>query len=402
MIDLSSLASTRQITLRTVMRILLDRGAVSRAELSRMTGLSKQTMSEVFRELEDGGWVQLAGRTQGSVGRSAATYEVCADRALVFGADVGGTKIHAALADMHGIVLTELIEPTDLRGGEHVVGQLARMSGALADAIGLPAERILAGTVGIPGAYDPRSRQLFMVPNIEGLEGTPLVDRLEALVGFDVQVGNDVNMAAKGEQWLGEGKDVDNFVFIAVGTGIGMGIISERRVLRGARGAAGEISTLPIGSDPFDGRSLRAGALETAIGSAGIRGRYEGSGGETGLTVREIFDRIGRGDAIAIATLDEVARALAQAILAVSAVIDPERVVLGGSIGARPELLERVRHFLDRCMPNAPHCTISELGSKAGLYGTLATSLDALRESLFQTPGYDIPMPGAKPLEQIP
>ena len=106
MTDLSSLATSRQITLRTVVRILLDRGAVSRAELARLTGLSKQTMSEVFRDLEDGGWVQLAGRTQGAVGRSAAVYEVCADRALVFGADVGGTKIQAALADMRGRIVS--------------------------------------------------------------------------------------------------------------------------------------------------------------------------------------------------------------------------------------------------------------------------------------------------------
>jgi predicted NBD/HSP70 family sugar kinase len=401
MIDLSSLATTRQITLRTVMQILLDRGAVSRAELSRVTGLSKQTMSEVFRELEEGGWVQLAGRTQGGVGRTAATYEIQPNRALVLGADVGGTKIHAALADMHGQVLAECVEPTDTRGGEHVIEQIARLSELLAEDIGLPQSRILVGAVGIPGAYDQRARRLFMVPNIDGLEGMPFVDRLEDRVGFEVHVGNDVNMAAKGEQWLGEGKDVDNFVFIALGTGIGMGVISERRVLRGAHGAAGEIATLPVGMDAFDGRALRAGALETAIGSAAIRDRYVGAGGVPGLGVRQIFDRLVDGDPVAIATIDEVARALAQAVLAVSAVLDPERVVLGGSIGARAELLQRVQHFLALCMPKPPHCTISELGSKAGLYGALATSLDVLRESLFQTPGYDIPMPEAKPLEQF-
>jgi len=390
MTDLSSLATSRQITLRTVVRILLDRGAVSRTELARLTGLSKQTMSEVFRDLEDGGWVQMAGRTQGAVGRSAATYELCADRALVFGADVGGTKIQAALADMRGRIVSELVEPTDARGGQHVIEQLARINGTLASRAELPAGRVLVGSVGIPGAFDLRSKRLFMVPNIAGLEGSFFVDELEALVTFDVAVGNDVNMAAKGELWMGEGKGIDNFVFIALGTGVGMGIINERRILRGARGAAGEVATLPVGASGYDARTFHSGVLETLIGSAAIRDRYEGAGGQPGLTVRQIIDRIEGGDRIAGATLDEVARTLAEAILAVSAIVDPERVVLGGSIGARTELLDRVRHFLPLCMPTPPECTISRLGSRAALYGTIASSLDLLYESLFQTAGYDL------------
>jgi predicted NBD/HSP70 family sugar kinase len=390
MTDLSSLATSRQITLRTVVRILLDRGAVSRAELARLTGLSKQTMSEVFRDLEDGGWVQMAGRTQGAVGRSAAVYEVCADRVLVFGADVGGTKIHAALADMRGSIVSELIEPTDARGGRHVIEQLARISRTLASRAGRPAGRVLVGSVGIPGAFDLRSKQLFMVPNIAGLEGSFFAEELEALVTFDVAVGNDVNMAAKGELWMGEGKGLDNFVFIALGTGVGMGIINERHILRGARGAAGEIAFLPVGASGYDARAFHSGVLETMIGSAAIRDRYEGAGGQQGLTVRQIIDRIEGGDRIAGATLDEVARTLAEAILAVSAIVDPERVVLGGSIGARTELLDRVRHFLPLCMPTPPDCTISRLGSRAALFGTIASSLDLLYESLFHTAGYDL------------
>ena len=400
MTDLSSLATSRQITLRTVVRILLDRGAVSRAELARLTGLSKQTMSEVFRDLEGGGWVQMAGRTQGAIGRSAATYEVCAARALVFGADVGGTKIHAALADMRGRIVSELVEPTDVRGGQHVIEQLARINGALASRAGLPAGRVLVGSVGIPGAFNLRSKRLFMVPNIADLEGSFFAEELEALVTFDVAVGNDVNMAAKGELWMGEGKGIDNFVFIALGTGVGMGIINERRILRGARGAAGEIATLPVGASGYDARTFHSGALETTIGSAAIRDRYEGAGGQQGLTVRQIIDRIEGGDRIAGATLDEVARTLAEAILAVSAIVDPERVVLGGSIGARTELLDRVRHFLPLCMRTPPECTISRLGSRAALYGTIASSLDLLHDSLFQTAGYDL-LPGTNLTEAV-
>jgi hypothetical protein len=75
-------------------------------------------------------------------------------------------------------------------------------------------------------------------------------------------------------------------------------------------------------------------------------------------------------------------------------------VVLGGSIGARTELLDRVRHFLPLCMPTPPDCTISRLGSRAALYGTIASSLDLLYENLFQTAGYDL-LPGADLAEAV-
>lgn len=389
MIDFSSVPMTRQLTLRTVMRTVLDRGPTSRAELARLTGLSKQTMSEVVRELEEGGWLTMTGHARGGVGRSAAIYEVRADRALVFGADVGGTKIKAALADIRGTIVAEAEVPTDPAGGETVLSQIASLRKRLAKKAGLGTDRILVGTVGIPGAYNARTRELAMMPNIAGLEGPDFAGRLAERVGIEMLVGNDVNMGAKGEQWLGEGRDVDSFVFIALGTGIGMGVINERHLVRGARGAAGEISTLPIGGNPFDGRTFKAGALESAIGSAGIAGHYAGLTGRTGVTVREIIDSVAT-DPFAAATVDEVARTLAAAVLAVSAVVDPERVILGGSIGARPELLARLEHYLPLCMPNAPACTISTLGSRASLLGTIATSLDRLRENLFELPGYEI------------
>lgn len=388
MIEFSSAPMSRQITLRTVMRVVMERGPISRAELARITGLSKQTMSEVFRFLEDGGWLEVTGHTQGNVGRSAATYDIVPQRALVFGADVGGTKTQAALADMNGAIVTETVEETDARGGEHVISQLVSLHAALAEKAGVPLERIVAGTVGVPGAYDRRTRQLIMVPNIPNLEGVPLQSLLAERMGHTIYIGNDVNMAAKGEQWLGEGKGISNFVFIALGTGVGMGVISERQIVSGARGAAGEISTLPIGADPFDSRTFKSGALETMVGSVAIRMRYESYGGTTGLSVREIIDGIDAGDTIADATISEVARTVAAAILAVTAVVDPERVVFGGSIGARRELLERVRAALPLCMPSPPECTISQLGSRAALYGTIASSLDYMRESLFELQRY--------------
>ncbi len=384
MTDFSSVPMARQITLRKVLQEVLARGPISRAELARITGLSKQTMSEVFRELEDDGWVEVSGRRQGPVGRSATVYTVSPRRALVFGADLGGTKIRAALADMTGEIAAERVVATDPAGGDRVIAQIAALADSLAEDAGLMRSRVLAGAVGVPGAFDARTGRLWMVPNIAGLEGLTIRDRLQAELGFSVRIGNDVNMAAKGEQWRGAGAGISSFVFIALGTGIGMGVINDNRVLAGARGAAGEIATLPVGADPYDSRSFRSGALETAVGSAAIRERYEALGGETGRDVREIVERIAQDDARAAAVLDEVARSVGTAILAVSAVVDPACVILGGSIGARRELLDRVQKAVVRCMPVPPPIRISQLGSRAGLLGALAEGLEMLQDELFE------------------
>jgi predicted NBD/HSP70 family sugar kinase len=124
--------------------------------------------------------------------------------------------------------------------------------------------------------------------------------------------------------------------------------------------------------------------LETAVSSAAIRDRYEALGGEATLDVREIIDRIVQGDDRATRVLDEVARCVGAAILAVSAVVDPACVILGGSIGSREELLGRVQDAVAGCMPVPPAIRISRLGSRAGLLGTLAEGLEKLRDELFE------------------
>lgn len=378
----SAAFSARQHLLRTVLLCAMDQAEISRADLARSSRVSKQTMSDVFRELEDDGWLEMAGHTSGAVGRSAATYRIAPRRALLFGADIGGTKVHAALADINGEMLAEVELPTTQDGREAIVAQIGDACHRLVAEAGVPFQRVVAGAIGFPGAFNPQSRTTFMVPNIAGMEGFALADALEERLGFAIRIDNDVNMAAKGELWRGEGRDIASFVFIALGTGIGMGIINDGRILTGSRGAAGEISTLPIGGDPFDTRNFHAGTLEASVGSFAIRDRYEGAGGHKGLSVREIVDAAGQGDAVAGATLGDVARQIALAIAAICAVVDPQRVVLGGSIGARVELLERIRATLPLCMPSPPQCTVSTLGSRAGLLGAISQSQDQLRALL--------------------
>lgn len=375
--------ATRAPSGRSVLEAVLRRGPVSRAELARITRLSKQTTSEVVRALQESGWVRVRGRTQGAVGRSAVTYELREDAAFVLGVDLGGTKIHAALANVAGTVAGELVEPTDRRGGLHVIRQIGAMSGRLAAAAGVAEGGLRCAAMGSPGVVDPRSGGILIAPNIPGLDAIDVVQQLSKRLGCEVLIENDVNLAAKGEQWQGSCAGVRDFAFVALGTGIGMGLVADGSLIRGARGAAGEIAYLPLGGDPFDARGYRLGTLETALGSVALLDRYHGHGGAPVKSVRDIFDRLASGDPAAEATLDETARLLVQVVMAIRAILDPAQVVLGGSIGVRAELVERVRALAARTMAEPLRIEPSALGSRAALIGAIGVALARLHDGLF-------------------
>lgn len=381
-LDLASSTVTRQASTRLVIERVLRGGPISRAEIARGTGLSKQTISDVMRELERDGWVREEGQVQGAVGRSALTYAIRPDAAFVLGIDLGGTKLHLALADLHGQIAAEIVEPTQQGGGAAVVEQIGRLADTLIERAGIARGRLRGGVMGSPGIVDPQSGSIAIAPNIPGLDTVDVRGALRARLGIDIMIENDVNLAAIGEHWRGGSRGASTFAFIALGTGIGMGLFADGRILRGARGAAGEIAYLPLGGDPYDARGRRLGTLETAVGSAAIAQRYVALGGGAGRTVREIFDSLEQEEAARLA-IDEVARVIATAILAVHSIIDPDVVVLGGSIGVRPELARGIETHLKACMAQPARIEISTLGSRATLIGGIGSAIDLVHQALF-------------------
>jgi glucokinase len=266
---------------------------------------------------------------------------------VVVGVDLGGTKLSAALSDLAGTVLRERTVPTDPRGGRVVIGQITGLARELlAEQGGAGPLRALA--LGSPGALDRRTGAMAFAPNIPSFGDLDVAKEIAAELGTDVVLDNDVNTAALGEQWAGHGRGLADFVFLSVGTGIGMGVVIGGVLRTGANGAAGEIACLPLGADPFDRANQVRGALEEAV-----------------------------GDAAAAAALDEEARLIALAVHSVTAVLDPGLAVLGGGIGSRAELLEPVRSWLGRLTERPVPLVVSQLGHRAGLLGAVALAVRA-------------------------
>ncbi|OWV77733.1 ROK family transcriptional regulator [Rhizobium sp. R635] len=373
----------RKISTNAVIRTVLANGPISRADIAKLTGLSKQTISDVVRDLQDDGWLKPAGQTDGRPGRNAITYEINARAGLAASIDLGDTRIAAVICDLLGNVVAEINVLTDPRGGTHLINQFSDLLAELALAAETTTDRLRLVVLGSPGVLDPATGHINVAPNIPGIDAIDLRQLFSDRMGMAVIVENDVNLAAQGEKWRGHGVESSNFAFVALGTGIGMGIIANGALLRGARGSAGEIAYLPIGGDAFDPGGFTLGTFECAVGSEAMLRRYTGFGGRNASTVTDLFAAFNAGETSAVAAIEETARLAAVAIAAIGATLDPEMVIIGGSIGARPELVDAIRRFLPRCTPYPPRIEISRFGNRASLMGGVGIAVERMHDDLF-------------------
>src|SRR6202041_472010 len=296
-----------------------------------------------------------------------------------FAADLGGTKLAAAIADSQGRVVAELTEPTDPRGAAFVAGQIAACADKLAQTVGIEVTQARHVMVGIPGAIDPRTGRVSLTPNIAGLEDFDVLGFLRGRFGADVAIENDVNLAMLGEHALGCANHCRNAAFLSLGTGAGLGLLIDNKLFRGARGSAGEIADLPIGRDPTARTPSASGTFELEVGSLAIVDRYRRQGGTAVGTVRDIFKLLEQGDEVAASVLDTTARWVALAVVTLQSLLDLELIVFGGSIGVRPELYERVRRALPALFSRPVTIAPTPLGDRAGLIGALCAAAQSTR-----------------------
>jgi predicted NBD/HSP70 family sugar kinase len=231
----------------------------------------------------------------------------------------------------------------------------------------------------------PGREEVDLAYSLPGWGRHGLVDLVQRELGTKTIFENDVNLAALGEAWRGLGRDVDPFVYLHIGTGVGLGIVLHGEIYRGAGGAAGEVGYLPLwGTDVRDPESRRRGALDRAASAGGVMDAAKRAGMTGSLTAERVFAAAAAGDRVAGRVVAEEADRIALTIAAVAAVLDPELVILGGGIGANgDQLLEPVRRRLPDLSPFRPRIEASALREEATLYGSVSMALRAAHARLF-------------------
>src|SRR5881227_1805187 len=300
----------RAINERTLLEYLRSHQPTSRAQLARATGLSKPTASQALAGLEDASLVRAVGQSISSKGgRIAILYEPNPDAGYVVGVDVGRGWVRAAIANLAGRIIARNDKPNDAQSASELVALISQLARDVVADAGLSWSQVVHAVIGTPGVFDERSERVLFASNLPEWGRHGLLAELQAAFGLSLAVENDANLAALGERSFGWGSSASTFVYITIGTGVGMGIVINGALYRGARGAAGEIGFLPFALDEVLDKVMEEsgkitdtflGMFEEATSAGAIVRQAQRVGLPTSLSPRQIFDAAQQGDSKAL------------------------------------------------------------------------------------------------------
>ncbi len=376
----------RELNDRSALELLLTGGPLTRAQLGEHTGLSKVTASQLLSRLEERGIVEVAGELAGGRGPNAALYAVVPSTAYVAGLHVEQDEISAGVADITGNVVARIsVNPS---AAEDPVALVRAAVQAACSSAGVPPESLRAFVIGTPGVLDPRTGDPRLAVNLPAWhEG--VLEALRSDLGRPVTLENDVNLAAMAEQAAGAAVGVPDFVLVWIGVGLGLATVLGGTLHRGVGGAAGEIGYLPVPGAPLpqDLTHPATGAFQRLVGAQAVLPLAESFGfagksaaDAVAAAVRAAADSDQRADDF----LSELAVRVATGVAAISVVLDPGLVVLGGDVGRAggTELAGRVAADVGRFCPAKPTVVPTAVDGWPVLRGAILAAVGQARAEL--------------------
>ena len=393
-------ASIRRGNLGLVLRLLRDAGPRSRSRIAAETGLPKPSVSSLIGELIDLGLVRETDEERlGSVGRPALPVEIDGRGLCGIGVEVGVHHVSAVALDLRGDPVYERRLALDVaaEGADAVFDRVAMLIDGALYAIELTGARCVGLTFASPGVVDVDKGVTHYAPNI-GWHDVFVFEELRARLGPDappLALENDAKLGALAEYLVVQDRDIHDMLYLTGEAGVGGGIISGGRLLRGSTGHSGEIGHMPL--DPGGAPCVcgRRGCWETMVGLGALLRRVADADDpvhdpslDLAARIADVAARAARGDERTVRALARLADDLALGLAVLVDILNPRAVVLGGYFAQLGGfLLERVRAgVLDRVIaPNAGGCEVllSPLGFTAPSRGAAYLAL----ERVYQDPG---------------
>jgi predicted NBD/HSP70 family sugar kinase len=376
----------RELNDRSALELLLSGGPMTRAQLGEHTGLSKVTASQLLSRLEERGLVAVAGELAGGRGPNAALYAVVPSTAYVAGLHVEQDEISAGVADITGNVVTRIsVDPSD---AEDPVALVRGAVLAACSSAGVPPESLRAFVIGTPGVLDPRTGDPRLAVNLPAWHEGVLA-ALRTDLGRPVTLENDVNLAAMAERAVGAAAGVEDFVLVWIGVGLGLATVLGGRLHRGVGGAAGEIGYLPVPGVPLpeDVTHPATGAFQRLVGAQALiplAAQYGFTEPTAAAAVAAAVIAAAAGKPRAGEFLSELAGRVATGVAAVSVVLDPGLVVLGGDVGLAggTDLADRVAAEVGRICPARPQVVPTAVSGGPVLRGAILAAVEQARTEL--------------------
>jgi predicted NBD/HSP70 family sugar kinase len=373
-VELASSELARDINRDIILESIRSRQPISRADLSRSSGLQPSTVSNIVEQLIAEKWIMEGAATKRPRGRRPTLLSLN-DQLVIIAADVRPTKAVLAVVDLNG----RLLAHEEIR----IFSNAERSANAMATAMqGLcqrfPNYSFEGAGVSVLGRVHPVTQQLILAPNLKWAD-FPLKQFLEERLGLQVELDNDANACLLSELWFGRMDGIRNAVLISVSEGLGTAILANGHIVSGLNGLAGEFGHIPIDpSGPLCGCGTR-GCWETfASSDAALRFYNEHSSGANVRDIQDLMYRMEDGDEAAREALEKQARNLGRGLRLITAALSPEVILVTGALTTcwdrfGPIVQEQLEAGI--LAGSAPRLEITKEGELARLRGAAAIAL---------------------------
>jgi predicted NBD/HSP70 family sugar kinase len=381
----SPVSARRQRTRDPVLAAIARAGATTRAELSRLTGLSRSAVGDCVTDLLSDGLIveRTSEGTAGGRGRRATTLHLRPAPGVVLGIDLGHMHVSAAAATRDGEVLAERTAALDVdHRPEQALDLAARLAHETLTAGDVTLDDVAAVAAGIPGPLDMREHTVRANTILTEWVGIDPAAELTARLARPVFVGNDADMGAIGEYRFGSARGLDNLLYVKVSHGIGAGIVIGGTIYHGSTGIAGEIGHIQVIGATELCRCGSRGCLETLV-SVGIVRRHLAHVLTTSaapLTEADVPPLADLADnSAASRVIADAGRTVGRVVADLVTCLNPAAVIVGGELGAAgAPFIGGIRESIDRhAQPASAHAAEvrgARLGARAELLGTVAVA----------------------------
>jgi glucokinase len=375
---------------KRVLQCIQENSPISRAEIAVKINISKPTVSILVDELIQEKWIFERGIGESTSQGGRRPIQLCFNEkaAYIIGTDIGGTKVKTVICDLNGNILAISSFNTCQYLESGLLKQIAKEIDCMIKKEGIDSGMILGMGAGVPGITETSSGIVMEAPSLNWVR-YPFLTEAKRYIPFPVHVDNDVNVAALGEQWLGNARDKQNVLFIAVGTGIGSGIIINNQLYRGFSSAAGEIGYMVTDKNDMKNEFRpifhRYGYLESVAGGKSIGDRLtkciqkkpnhpmHEQALSSELPGEMAFKLAKTGDQVALQVIEEAIEHLAYGIVNAASLLNPEVVILGGGVLKSSEfILPKLQEIVNQYLPSSVQLKTSQLGDNAGVLGAVS------------------------------
>jgi glucokinase len=376
----------RHTNAHNILKLLRECGSCSRADLVRASRLSAPTVTNVVKDLLSARLVEPLGEGESSGGRPPDMIRFKAERGCLLAVEISAENIAFLLTDLNGSELEagKITLTKRKTTPEAICGYILEELKTLLKKRKKTPEHLLALVVGVPAITNVDEGNVLSISTLQGWRSVPLRSMLGMMVNCLVIVENDMNLAAQGEQYRGVAQRVQDFVFIYIGKNVGAGVFLGGKIHHGSQWSAGEIAYLRLPSVSRRQPTIHEfGELETVLTSMGILkswreqgGRPTRSGGQ--IDAVGILDLARAGDARAEEIVRQRAEIVADVVVNLSLILNPDLILLGGEVGSHPVLIDFVQRQLEGAEFAATKVISSPPGNRAVLWGAISLALEAL------------------------